>query len=79
MRFQGKRYWNTETRLKRWMNNQYSAADAAAAIRLKRAKKQQAVAQERNEANDRLWQQYDDMKKGAVTHEEWLAMRNKKT
>ena len=77
MRFQGKRYWNTETRLKRWTKNQYSVADAAAAIRLKRTKKQQSVVQERNEANDRLWQQYDDMKKGAVTHEEWLAMKQK--
>ena len=79
MRFQGKRYWNTETRLKRWTKNQYSVADAAAAQRLSKLKKQQTVVQERNEANDRLWQQYDDMKKGAVTHEEWLAMKNKKT
>ena len=79
MRFQGKRYWNTETRLKRWTKNQYSVADAAAAQRLSKLKKQQAVVQERNEANDRLWQQYDDMKKGAVTHEEWLAMKNRNT
>ena len=79
MRFQTERYWNIDNRLKRWVKNKYSAENTAAAMRLKRAKKQQAVAQERNEANDRLWQQYDDMKKGAVTHEEWLAMRNKKT
>ena len=90
MRFQGKRYWNTETRLKRWMNNQYSAADAAAAIRLKRAKKQQAVeadaherqqtvAKERTDDNARLEQEIEERKRNAVSYEEWLASKRKQT
>ena len=90
MRFQGKRYWNTETRLKRWMNNQYSAADAAAAMRLKRAKKQQAVeadvherqqtvAKERTDDNARLEQEIEERKRNAVSYEEWLASKRKQT
>ena len=83
MRFQTERYWNIDNRLKRWVKNQYSAAKTAAAIRLSKLQKtqdrQQAIAQERNEANDRLWQQYADMKKGAVSHEEWLASKKKET
>ena len=79
MRFQNQRYFNVGTRLGRWVKNQYTANDTAAAERLKKQKsrqaKQQAVAQERAEANDRLWQQYADMKKGAVSHEEWLRMK----
>ena len=81
MRFQNQRYFNVGTRLGRWVKNQYTANDTAAAERIKKSRsrqdKQQAVAQERNEANDRLWQQYADMKKGAVSHEEWLAMKEK--
>lgn len=81
MRFQNEPYWDTGKRLEGWANNSNTINDAVAAIRLKKQKKQlarqQTVEQERNEANDRLWQQYDDMKKGAVTHEEWLAMKQK--
>ena len=83
MRFQYERCWNTEKRLKRWMTTSYNIANTAAAIRLQKQKRQQdrqqAIAQERNEANDRLWQQYADMKKGAVSHEEWLASKKKET
>ena len=75
MRFQNQRYFNVGTRLGRWIKNQYTANDTAAALRLQKQKKQQAVAQERAEANDRLWEQYDDMKKGAVSYEEWLASK----
>ena len=84
MRFQGKRYWNTETRLKRWMNNQYTIADEAAALRLQKQKKQgdaqerqQAVAQERTDANDRLEQEIAERKKKAITYKEWLASKEK--
>lgn len=45
MRFQGKRYWNTETRLKRWMNNQYTIADETAALRLQKQKKKQQTSE----------------------------------
>ena len=81
MHFQNEPYWDTGKRLALWVNNPISAASTAAAQRMQKQKsrqdKQQAVAQERNEANDRLWQQYADMKKGAVSHEEWLAMKAK--
>lgn len=81
MRFQGKRYWNTETRLKRWMNNQYSAADAAAAIRLKRAKKQQAVddeqkvralAAEREMADAQREAEMEKSREGQMTTAEYI-------
>jgi hypothetical protein len=85
MRFQGKRYWNTETRLERWMQNQYSVADEAAAIRLKRTKKQQtetadrqqAIVQSRSDDNARLEQEIEERKRNAVSYEEWLASKNK--
>ena len=75
MRFQKEQYWDMSKRLESWSSNLYTANDTAAAERLKKQKKRQAVAQERAEANDRLWQQYADMKKGAVSHEEWRAMK----
>ena len=58
MRWQKERCWKTETRLKRWMKNQYSVADTAAAIRLRKLKKQQqtneaVVAAERQQAEAR--------------------------
>lgn len=81
MRFESERFWNIDNRLKRWVTNNYAAANSAAAERIKKSRsrqdKQQVVAQERNEANDRLWQQYADMKKGAVSHEEYLRMKEK--
>ena len=78
MRFQEEKYWNIETRLKRWMKNQYSVADAVAATRMKRLEKkekQQNIAQTRQEDNERVWQEIEERKKGAVSHEEWLAMK----
>ena len=58
MRFQGKRYWNLDSRLKRWMNTQYSVDNTAAAERLKRARgkqaqEQTATAQQREQAAER--------------------------
>ena len=41
MRFEEQRTWNIDNRLKRWVRNQYSVADTAAAIRMKRLRKQQ--------------------------------------
>lgn len=88
--FEGKRCFDIDSQLRAWSRSEFTLSKESAAMRKQQAEKklakesgaqslQQAVAQERNEANDRLWQQYDDMKKGAVTHEEWLAMKNKKT
>ena len=41
MLFEEQRTWNINHRLKRWANNQFAAADTAAAIRMKRLAKQQ--------------------------------------
>ena len=87
MRFQKESYWNTERRLKRWMNNSYSADNTAAAIRLKRTRKkqtqeesavnqrEQAIAAKREEDNARLEQEIEARKAGAVSYEEWLKMK----
>ena len=77
MRFQNEPYWDTGKRIEAWANNSNTINDAVAAERRQKQKKRQAVAQQQAEVNDRLWQQYADMKKGAVSHEEWLAMKEK--
>ena len=62
MRWEAQKTWNTKMRMKRWSSNQYSAADSAAKLRLKKAmqlqKKEQAqqqvasvVAKERQQAD----------------------------
>ena len=90
MRFQGKRYWNLDCRLKRWMNTQYSIDNTAAAERLRKTRskrKKDAEAEEksreqaaqREEANARLEAEIEERKAGAVSREEWLAMKAKKT
>ena len=87
MRFQNERYWNIEKRLKLWTSNQYSSAITAADIHLERAKgKQQAKeadnaeqkrqAAEREDANERLFLQIEENKKGAVSYEEYLKMKH---
>ena len=81
MRFEEQRYWNLDSRLKRWIKNQYAADNTAAAIRMKRLEKkqkQQTVAQTRQEDNERVWQEIEERKKGAVSREEWLAMKKEK-
>ncbi len=42
MRFEGKRYWNFDSRLERWMNTSYCSDNTAAEIRLDRTRKRQA-------------------------------------
>lgn len=90
MRFQTERYWNIDNRLKRWVKNKYSAENTAAAMRLKRVKKQQAVeadaherqqtvAKERTDDNARLEQEIEERKRNAVSYEEWLASKRKQT
>ena len=86
MRFQGKRYWNLDCRLKRWMNTQYSVDNTAAAERLKKSRKKQQrtsdeeqksreQAAQREEANARLEAEIEERKAGAVSYEEWLASK----
>ena len=41
MRFEEEKFWNLEARLTEWMSNSYTIADTAAAIRMKRLRKQQ--------------------------------------
>ena len=86
MRCEDERHWNTERRIKRWIKNQYTSADTAAALRLEKAKKgkkkvvdtarQQQAAVERSDANDRLFQAIEENKRNAVSHDEWLALKN---
>ena len=87
MRFEKERYWNTERRLKRWMNTSYSADNSAAALRLEREKKktvkhvattveQQAIAAKRAADNARLEQEIRERKAKAVSHEEYLKMKH---
>ena len=79
--FEEKRCFDVDSQLRAWSKSEFTLSKESAAMRKQQAEKklakQQNVVQERNEANDRLWQQYDDMKKGAVTHEDWLAMKQK--
>ena len=86
MRFEDETYWNIDNRLDRWMSNCHTVDDEAAAIRMQRLEKkqkqqnvdtarQQAIAQTRQEDNERVWQEIEERKKGAVSHEEWLAMK----
>ena len=88
MRFEEQRYWNTERRLKRWMNTSYSADNSAAALRLEREKKktvkhvattveQQAIAAKRAEDNEKLEREIAERKAKAVSHEEYLKMIGK--
>ena len=88
MRCEDERHWNTERRIKRWIKNQYTSADTAAALRLEKAKKgkkkevdtarQQQAAVERSDANDRLFQTIEENKRNAVSYEEWKsAQRNR--
>ncbi len=88
MRFEKERYWNTERRLKRWMNTSYSADNSAAALRLEREKKktvkhvattveQQAIAAKRAEDNEKLEREIAERKAKAVSHEEYLKMTGK--
>ena len=86
MRFQGKRYWNLDSRLKRWMNTQYSVDNTAASERLKKARgrqqkeqidtaQQRAIAAERERANAEAERQREADKAGAVSYEEWQASK----
>ena len=89
MRYEDERHWNTERRIKRWIKNQYTSKDTAAALRLEKAKKvkskevdsakqQQVAAVARSEDNDRLFRQLEENKKKAVSYKEYLKKKNEK-
>jgi uncharacterized protein YpmS len=96
MRFEEERHWNTERRIKRWLKNQHTLADTAAALRLERTEqnlskeeakakskeadtaKQQQTATERDDANEKLFQQLEENKRKAVSYKEYLKKKNEK-
>lgn len=79
--------WNTKLRLLAWSERSYQKDDEAAALHLQQVKnrrgrqlttdtaQQQAIAQIREDDNDRLWQEIEERKRKAVSREEWLAMK----
>ena len=86
MRFQKEPFWTTENRLKRWVNNLIEKSKASAAIRLKRQQQRlskqerdselmEQQAEERKEVNTRLDREIMERKRGAVSYEEYLAMK----
>ena len=90
MQFEEKTYWSLKPMLESWNNNSFTKNDAAAAMRLtKRQKKQvkeqadtkaqQEQAAQREAANARLEAQIEQSKSGAVSYEEWKALKKKTT
>ena len=86
MLFEEQKHWSTKNRLARWVNNQHSSEIKAASERLKKARgkrqkegdeerKSKELAAERERANAELERQRAESKAGAVTREEWLAMK----
>ncbi len=57
MRFEGKRYWNLDSRLERWMNTSYCSDNTAAEIRLDRTRKRQAKESADNEQQQAIAKQ----------------------
>ena len=89
MLWQVQKHWSTKNRLELWVNNQHSADIMAASERLKKArgKRQKAsdeearskqLAAEREEADARREREQEESKAGAVSREEWLAMKAEK-
>ena len=90
MRFQDEPYWDTKKRLEIWVNNPISANSVAAKENLKKSRKKQQrtsdeeqrnkqLAAEREAANARRERQQEESKAGAVSREEWEAMKAKKS
>jgi hypothetical protein len=81
MRWEIQKSWNTSYRLAAWSKRSYNKDDEAAALRLERTKAKSAPKQpavdtaEREDANERLFRQIEENKKGAVSREEWLKMK----
>ena len=82
MRYEDERHWNTERRIKRWIKNQYTSKDTAAALRLEKAKQgkvkeadsakqKQLIAAQRSDANEQLFQAIEENKRKAISYEEY--------
>jgi hypothetical protein len=89
MRWQEERYWDTKKKLDLFATNQYSTDITTATERAKKSRKQQQkeqaetaqqreIAAEREAANARREQEQEAAKAGAVSYEEWQAMKAKK-
>ena len=87
MLFEYERTWNTAKRMRKWDSNPISRAKKAAEQRLEKAKakskeadsaKQQQTAIERDDANEKLFQQLEENKKKAVSYKEYLKKKNEK-
>ena len=90
MMFEAEEYWTLENRLELWMNNRHTAEITAASERAKKSrskqqkeqadtKAQQEQAAEREAANARREQEQEAAKAGAVSYEEWKALKKKTT
>lgn len=86
MRFEGKRYWDLDSRIKRWMNNSYTSDNTAATIRLERTKKrtkqdtasvkeQQQQAAIREQDNIRLEKEIERRKESMMRSSDYTASR----
>ena len=87
--FEGKRCFDIDSQLRAWSKSEYTLSKETAALRLERAKgkdggkqqaantaDQQAIAAKRDEDNERLEQEIEARKAGAVSYEEWLKMKH---
>ena len=85
MLFETKRTWNTAKRLYAWANNEFTCHTKAARFRLAKTKQgrtpqptaaDQAAAKER-QALETKWEiEREEMKKNAISYEEYLARKN---
>ena len=86
MRFQDEPYWDTKKRLEVWVTNPISSASMAAGERLKKARGQKQkvnddeacskqLAAEREAADARREREHEESKAGAVSREEWEAIK----
>jgi len=89
MLWQVQKHWSTKNRLELWVNNEHSSDIMAASERLKKARGQKQktsdeearskqLAAEREEADARREREQEESKAGAVSREEWLAMKAEK-
>lgn len=90
MQFEEKTYWSLKPMLESWSSKSYTKKDAAAAMSLTKTQKkqqkeqadtkaQQEQAAQREAANARLEAQIEQSKAGAVSYEEWKALKKKTT
>ena len=88
MLWQTKNSWNLRMRHAAWSKRSYNVIDEAAAIRLEKTKakqgkeeqtsgQQQAIAAEREQANQEREAEIERSKAGAVSYEEWQRLRGK--